>query len=141
MFTSPSSRSAMAYKRVGVETSVDHADPHKLVSMLFDALRQALAAAGLAMKNGDLSAKIKHVNHALRILDEGLKAPLDLQQGGELASNLHALYEYCTNRLVVANARNDVAAIEEISGLVEQVASGWKQIGPASKSPAYLQPV
>ena len=27
MFTSVSARSASAYKRVGIETSVDHADP------------------------------------------------------------------------------------------------------------------
>ena len=45
MFSSAASRSASAYKRVSVETSVDNADPHHLVSLLFDALQQALSAA------------------------------------------------------------------------------------------------
>ena len=45
MFTSVGNRSASAYKRVSVETSVDGADPHNLVCLLFVALQQALGAA------------------------------------------------------------------------------------------------
>ena len=90
MFTSVSSRSASAYKRVGIETSVDNADPHKLVVLLFDALNQALGAARLAIQNGDVPAKCKHINHAVRIFEEGLIAPLNLQEGGDLAANLHS---------------------------------------------------
>jgi flagellar protein FliS len=139
MFSSVASRSASAYKRVGVETSVDNADPHKLVSLLFDALQQALASAKFAIQSGDVAGKVKQIGVAMRILEEGLKAPLNLEEGGELAANLNALYEYCVNRIILANARNDAAAIEEVSGLIGQVASGWKQIN--GQRPAYLQPV
>ena len=139
MFTSVSSRSASAYKRVGIETSVDNADPHKLVVLLFDALSQALGGARLAIQGGDIPAKCKHINHAVRILEEGLIAPLNLEEGGELASNLHALYTYCVQRLTVANIRNDVAIIEEVQRVMEPISSGWKQIN--GNGPAYLQPV
>jgi len=139
MFTSVSSRSASAYKRVGIETSVDNADPHKLVVLLFDALTQALGAARVAMQNGDIPAKCKHINHAVRIFEEGLIAPLNLQEGGELAGNLHALYTYCVQRLTMANIRNDLAIIEEVQRVMEPISSGWKQIN--GNGPAYLQPV
>lgn len=139
MFSSVASRSASAYKRVGVETSVDNADPHKLVSLLFDALQQALASAKFSIQSGDVAGKVKQIGIAMRILEEGLKAPLNLEEGGELAANLNALYEYCVNRVILANARNDAAAIEEVSGLIARVASGWKQIN--GQRPAYLQPV
>lgn len=139
MFTSVGFRSASAYKRVGIETSVDIADPHKLVAMLFDGLHQALGAGKAAMQRGDIAAKCKSINHAVRILDEGLKAPLNLEEGGELAANLDALYGYCIQRLTIANIKNDVAVLDEVSALIEQVASGWKQIN--GKTPAYLQPV
>jgi flagellar protein FliS len=139
MFTSVSSRSASAYKRVGIETSVDNADPHKLVVLLFDALNQALGGARLAIQNGDVPAKCKHINHAVRIFEEGLIAPLNLQEGGELASNLHALYTYCVQRLTVANIKSDAGIIEEVQRVMEPVSSGWKQIN--GNGPAYLQPV
>lgn len=139
MFTSVSSRSASAYKRVGIETSVDNADPHKLVVLLFDALNQALGGARLAIQNGDVPGKCKHINHAVRIFEEGLIAPLNLQEGGELAANLHALYTYCVQRLTVANIKSDAGIIEEVQRVMEPVSSGWKQIN--GNGPAYLQPV
>jgi flagellar protein FliS len=139
MFTSVSSRSASAYKRVGIETSVDNADPHKLVVLLFDALTQTLGSARLAMQNGDIPAKCKHISHAVRIFEEGLIAPLNLQEGGELAANLHDLYSYCVQRLTIANIRNDISIIEEVQRVMEPISSGWKQIN--GNGPAYLQPV
>jgi flagellar protein FliS len=139
MFSSVASRSASAYKRVSVETSVDHADPHQLVTLLFDALQQALGGARMAIQRGDVQGKVKQIGAALRILEEGLKAPLDLVNGGELAANLNDLYDYCINRVIVANAKSDEAALEEVGRLIGQVASGWKQIN--GQRPAYLQPV
>lgn len=139
MFTSVSSRSAAAYKRASVEASVDMADPHQLVTLLFDALQRALGAAKLSLQAGDIPGKCKQITNAIAILDEGLKAPLDLENGGEIAQNLHALYEYCVTRLVMANAKNDVAGIDEVSRLMEPVISGWKQI--RGEGPAYLRPV
>jgi flagellar protein FliS len=139
MYTSVKTRSAAAYKTVGLETSVANADPHALVRMLFDGLQQALGATLLAMKSKDIALKGKKIGAAVRILDEGLIASLNLEQGGELALNLKSLYEYCVMRLTVANARNDVAAVEEVIRLIEPVANSWKQIN--GKGPAYLTPV
>jgi flagellar protein FliS len=129
MFTQPSTKSASAYRKVGVETSVDQASPHDLVDMLFDGLLHAVGAARAAMKRGDIKNKCQHIVTAVRILEEGLKGGLNLEQGGELAANLHNLYAYCVLRLTQANARNDDAALEEVMRLMEPVANGWKQIG------------
>ncbi|QDL56091.1 flagellar export chaperone FliS [Rhodoferax aquaticus] len=139
MFSSVSSRSASAYKKASIDASVEMADPHQLVNLLFNALRQALGSTRIAMGNGDVPAKCKYIGNAIRILEEGLKAPLDMTKGGELAANLNALYEYCVNRLITANARNDVAAIDEVDALIEKVASGWRQIN--GQGPAYLKSV
>lgn len=139
MFTSATSRAAHAYKRASVESSVEMADPHQLVNLLFDALKRAIGGAKLSMQAGNVAAKCEHIGKAIRILEEGLRAPLDLEHGGEIASNLDALYEYCVGRLVFANARNDVLALDEVNSLIEPVADGWKLI--EGKGPAYLRPV
>jgi flagellar secretion chaperone FliS len=139
MFTSVSSRSASAYKRASVEASVDMADPHQLVNLLFEALQRSIGAAKLHMQSGDIPNKCTQIGNAIRILEEGLQAPLDLEKGGEIAANLKSVYEYCVTKLVMANARNDMAALDEVQRLIEPIASGWKQI--EGRGPAYLRPV
>lgn len=48
--------------------------------------------------------------------------------GGELAQNLGALYDYCVRRLILANARNDDAMLQEVMQLIEPIATGWNEI-------------
>lgn len=139
MFTSVSARSASAYKRASVDASVEMASPHQLVTLLFEALQRSLGAAALAMEAGDIAGKCKHIGSAIRILEEGLIAPLDMDRGGELAANLRNLYEYCVSRLVFANAKSDPALLQEVRRLIEPVVSGWKQID--GQGPAYLKAV
>ena len=112
-----------------METSVDQATPHNLVEMLFDGLLVAVGAARSAMERGDIKSKCKQIVIAVRILEEGLKSALNLEQGGELAENLDRLYGYCVVRLTQANARNDDSALAEVARLIEPLAMSWKQIG------------
>jgi flagellar secretion chaperone FliS len=129
MFTSVSSRSASAYKRVSVETAVDQADPHKLVSMLFEGLLGSVGAARAAMARGDIATKGEQITKAVRIIDEGLKPALNLERGGDLAANLNGLYGYCVVLLTNANLRNDDKALADVIRVVEPLAQGWKQMG------------
>lgn len=129
MFAPMGPRSANAYKKIGVETSVSQASAHDLVDMLFDGLLVAVGSARTAMLGGDIKTKCANIVTAVRILEEGLKGALNLEQGGQLAANLQDLYAYCVVRLTQANARNDVAALEEVQRLIEPVAAGWKQMG------------
>ena len=134
MFTSISMRSANtfraanAYKDVAVETAVSAASPYQLVRLLYEALQQSLATAKASMNKGDVVAKGKAIGHAVRILEEGLKAGLDTERGGELALNLKVVYDICTLRLTEANLHNDVALIDEVSRLIQPIADGWYQI-------------
>jgi flagellar protein FliS len=128
MFTPVSTRSSNAYKTVGLETSVSGANPHQLVSLLFDALQQSLASAKGSMLNGDIPAKGRSIGRAVRILEEGLKAGLDADRGGDLAANLRNLYDFCIFRLTEANLRNDAAMIDEVIRVIHPVSDGWSQI-------------
>jgi len=141
MFASaPSSRTASsafagAYRTVGVETGVAAASPHQLVTMLFDGFNAAIAEARVALAKGEVEAKCKALGRALRIVDEGLKAPLDAA-GGTLSEKLSSLYAYVSLRLTQANLTNDVAALDECVKLLEPVRSAWVAIGPTAAAPA-----
>ena len=136
MYTPVSSRAAAAYRQVGVQSIVDGASPHMLIQMLFDGLMQSLNAARGALQRGEIEEKGRQLGKAGRIIEEGLKAGLDAAQGGELAANLGALYDYCSRRLMLANVRNDAALIEEVVGLLTPVAQSWSQIGTGNTAPS-----
>lgn len=121
---------ANTYRQVGNQTAVAAASPHRLIEMLFDGCMDALAQARGALRSGQLDVKSRALARAARIVDEGLRAVLDLKAGGPLAEDLHALYGYLTMRLTAANLRNDEAAIEECQRLVEPLRAAWKAIGP-----------
>jgi flagellar protein FliS len=128
MFTSVSMRSANAYKVVGEETLVAGASPHQLVSMLFEALQQSLLSAKGAILSGDIPTKGRSISRAVRILEEGLKASLDVDRGGNLAVNLRSLYDFCIFRISEANLRSDAAMIDEVIRIIHPVSDGWQQI-------------
>jgi flagellar protein FliS len=128
MFTPVSMRSVNTYKTVALETSVTGASPHQLVSLLFDALQQSLASAKAAILSDDIATKGRSISRAVRILEEGLKAGLDADRGGDLAANLRTLYDYCILRTTEANLRNDATMIDEVIRLIHPVSDGWSQI-------------
>jgi len=123
------------YNQVGVETRVSGADPHQLVAMLFDGFQEAIAQARGALRSGDPAAKGTAIGRAVRILDEGLRAGLDLRAGGTLARDLDDLYRYLGLRLTVANLRNDEAALDECQRLIQPLREAWASIGGSAPAP------
>lgn len=128
MYQTASRPRADAYRRIGVETSMHTIDQHQIIVLLYEGLLQEIVRARGALARQDVPAKCDAITRALRILQEGLMTGLDLVDGGEIAQNLNALYEYCVQQLVLANARNDDALLKEVYGLIEPVAQGWKAI-------------
>jgi flagellar secretion chaperone FliS len=125
--------SASAYRQVGVETGVSTGSPHQLVAMLFDGFMDALAQARGALQQGQIEAKGRAIGRAVRIIEEGLKAGLNVTGGGELAADLHDLYDYMIVRLTQANMHNDDKALEECRSLMEPIRSAWVAIAPMVK--------
>ncbi|WP_374608153.1 flagellar export chaperone FliS [Diaphorobacter nitroreducens] len=128
MFTAFTPRSASAYQRINVETSMHTMDQHQLVSLLLDGLLQAVATARGALARGDVQTKCGSITKALRILEEGLMTALDREAGGEVAANLEAVYDYALRRLIQANARNDDTMLQEVSRLIEPIVQAWKEM-------------
>jgi flagellar protein FliS len=136
MFSAPFSaasakalQSAGMYRQVGLQTSVSAASPHQLVTLLFDGYFAAVQRARFAMARNDVVAKGQAISHALRIIDEGLKASLNMPAGGKLAVDLADLYAYVCLRLTQANLRNDPEALAECERLIQPLREAWVAIG------------
>ncbi|MDX9845135.1 MAG: flagellar export chaperone FliS [Aquabacterium sp.] len=124
------------YRKVDVETGVNGASPHHLITMLFNGALDAIAQARGAMLNGQIEQKCAAINKCLSIVDEGLKAGLDQRAGGDLAQQLDMLYAYIATRLTLANLRNDPAALEECANLLTPIRDAWMAIAPNTEAPA-----
>lgn len=143
MFSTPHATShprarqfAGAYHQVGVQTMVSGASAHGLVALLFDGFMAAVYRAKGALRSGDVAAKGQAIGHAVRIIDEGLKAALDLKGGGKLAQDLSDLYAYVCLRLIQANLNSDEAALDECVSLVTPLRDAWQAIGTRVDAPA-----
>lgn len=132
-FASGLKRANAMYGQVAVQTSVQEASPHRLVELLFEGLVEAMGQAAVAIEVKNTPIKNRALMRAVRILDEGLKAALDLESG-VIARDLNDLYAYLCLRLTQANLHSDLAAIEECQRLVKPIREAWVAIGAQVKS-------
>jgi flagellar protein FliS len=126
---------ASAYSRVGVQTSVVDASPHRLIVLLYEGARKALAVARMAVQSGDVAAKGQSISKAIGIIGSGLQQALDMKAGGEIAQRLNQLYDYMTRRLTEASLKPDDKLIVEVDTLLATLEEAWRAIGPDVSSP------
>lgn len=125
-----------AYQKVGIDAAIEVADPYRLILLLFAGAQTAIGKARAAMQQQQIAAKGEAISKAIDIIGNGLKVSLDLEQGGELAERLHALYDYMVLRLLRANLDNDLRALEEVAALLEEIHGAWREISPQAQQRA-----
>ena len=111
------------------------ADGAELIQMLFDGLVNSIAEARGHIEHGAILEKGKSITRACRIV-LGLQGVLDFQKGGDLALNLNELYNYFTRRLIYANARSDIGALNEVLGLTSEIRAAWLEVPVQLQRPA-----
>lgn len=118
---------AEQYRKVGVSSAVNDADPHKLVAMLLSGACERIRLAEACLERNDQARKGKAIGEACAIVGH-LNGSLDHEAGGEIAGNLSALYEYVMQRLTEANLHNDATALQESLQLLSEIDSAWNAI-------------
>jgi len=119
-----------AYAQVSLDAKVSSASPHQLILLLFEGAASAISVAKLHIERGEIELKGKFISQAIDIISNGLNASLNLEEGGKLAEQLSALYDYMARRLLAANIGNNTAALDEVSYLLNEIHSAWIEIGP-----------
>ncbi|RQR43123.1 MULTISPECIES: flagellar export chaperone FliS [unclassified Burkholderia] len=127
---SPGHAGASAYARVGVETGVMGASPHRLIAMLYQGARQAIALARMHLQQGNVSARGEAIGKAIGIVENGLQVSLNRDAGGQIAERLDALYTYIGRRLLEANMHASDAMLVEVDGLLATLEEAWTGIAP-----------
>lgn len=97
-----------------------------LVALLYDKAISCLKAAIQALNGRKIEARWQYNRQAQEIINH-LYTMLDLDKGGETASNLEALYTYMLLRLPDVDIKNDARPAEEVIELIEPLRASWKE--------------
>ena len=116
-----------AYKVTKNQSAIDDASPHQLITMLLEGALERVASASGAMGRGEIAVSGESIGKAIGIIDS-LRVSLDREQGGQIADNLSALYDYMTRRLLEANATKDADMLGEVAGLLREIKVAWDQV-------------
>ncbi|MFK5984454.1 MAG: flagellar export chaperone FliS [Pseudomonadota bacterium] len=115
------------YQKVGNQSSVAFANPHRLIQMLMEGALEKISNAKGFMLQKNIQKKGEYIGWAISII-EGLRVSLDFDKGGEISENLNSLYDYMERRLSTANAKNSVEMLEEVHSLLSEIKEGWDAI-------------
>ncbi len=124
------SAAARAYFNTKVTTTTQE----DIVVLLFEGAIKFLEQAKILIKEKNYQDKGNAITRALNILAE-LDGSLNVDKGGEMAQNLHALYLFCQSRLLMANLRMDTDMIDEVIGMLKKVGSAFGEISKSKKNP------
>lgn len=133
MGTNSYGSSISAYKSVAAHSVVHEADPHQLICLLMDGALDRMVIAKSHMARKDLIGKATVMHRVTEIIME-LRESLNPAAGGDIATNLDALYEYMISRLLVANMNSDATIVDEVINLLKPIRDAWVQIGPQVRS-------
>jgi len=120
------------YQKINVESGINAADPHTIISMLFDGVFQSVSVAKGAIERKDLATKSTQLNKAMSIL-RSLQDSLDIEAEPKISQNFYDLYAYCIDRLTEVSVTQDCTILDEVVTLLKPLAEAWKNISEQDK--------
>ncbi len=108
-----------------LKTQIETASQPQLLVMIFDAAVKKLHLSKKAIQEKNIEKAHTELTKVQKIFTE-LMIALDLEKGGELATNLLRIYDFLYHHLVKANIKQDIALIDEALPIVENLRTAWK---------------
>jgi flagellar secretion chaperone FliS len=119
-------------------TKVETAGSVDLVVMLYQGAVRFIRQAVDALEQDD--PKTAHTNfvRAQDIVVE-LLGSLNREAGGQIATQLAGIYDYCFRRLILANVKKDPAPAQEVMNILRDLGKAWQQAQARGQAPV-IQP-
>jgi len=130
-------RTELAYQ----EAAVRNASAVELVIMLYDILARDLHDAIAAMESGNIEGRGAKIKHGFLALQQ-LEGSLNMDEGGELATNMSRFYSMLRNQMLKAQIEQDGRVLRELVELLFTVREAWAELNNRlAASPAVVAQV
>lgn len=123
-----------SYRRAETIKPADVNDPHEIVGVTLRELEKSLRVLATSQDAGR-PYPAQHLNRAFTAIYI-LQSSLDFERGGDIATNLFRVYEYCRLQVADAFARKPDPKLLTAATHIGGILNAWEQIGGQSKTAA-----
>lgn len=133
-----------AYTNQYINNQILSASKEQILLMLYDGAIRFTRQAKAAIENDDMATKGKYIGKAMAIISE-FSNSLDHDIGGDIATDLDALYTYMLKELSYANVNNEESPLDSVINLLTDLRQTWDEAikinNTSSQKPQSTQPV
>lgn len=116
-----------SYKQQSVMTMT----PGEMLLMLYDEILKELNASQIALKSKNYTEANRALQKVQKILNH-LKSTLDYKY--DVSKNLSLLYDFFIRRVIHANIKKDISAVDEIIPLIADLRNTYAQADKLSRT-------
>ena len=109
-----------------LQSELRTASPEAIVGRLLDRAG-VLVRSGIAGIESAPVESSRSIAKAVDIVSE-LRGALDMEAGGEISTNLDALYAFVAERLVLGGTSGEPRSLEEALRVLETLAETWQEL-------------
>lgn len=102
------------------------ASKEQILLMLYDGAIRFTRQAKAAIQEDDMANKGKYIGKTMAIISE-FSNTLDHEVGGEIASDLDALYTYMLKELSTSNIKNSTEPLDIVAHLLTDLRTTWAE--------------
>jgi flagellar protein FliS len=121
------------YAENNTHTSVVSADSGQLIVLVYERIFDHLKVAKLALENGQYA--IEPFTKAHDLMQQGLLACLDYENGGDVAQSLGAVYEWALREILNARLTKSPEKIQDVLDVLAPLYEAWLALAPKESVP------
>ena len=123
------SQSMRKYVDVDIQARAAVDNPHKIIQEVLIELIKNMKTLAYALDNEPVRSDLKSKAFSKSITAIYiLQSSLDFEKGGEIASNLFNLYDYCKRGIMKGFTKQDSKLIYDAIPPIDEILDGWRQI-------------
>jgi flagellar protein FliS len=116
------------YRQTEKAASPEVESPYQVILVTLTELEKSFSVLIEARKQ-ERTISDEHINRCFTAIYI-LQSSLDFEKGGELATTLYQLYEYCRQQVLAVFRREQDAKLDEAREAIAGILSAWSEIGP-----------
>ena len=121
-------KSAVAYASNAAETGVASAEAGQLIVLVYERIFDHLKVSKKALEEGGYA--VESFTKAHDLIQQGLLACLDYKDGGVVAQNLGAIYEWSLREILSARLSKSPQKVQTVIDTLTPLYEAWVALAP-----------